>query len=57
VRLRPDDARKIFEETGGNTSEAARRASVPRSTMRDLLRAAGVRGDDAFQNVPTTPSP
>ncbi len=42
IRLRPDDARRIFEETGGNTSEAARRASVPRSTMRDLLRAAGV---------------
>nr|WP_153817709.1 sigma 54-interacting transcriptional regulator [Polyangium spumosum] len=56
VRLRPDDARKIFEEAGGNTSEAARRAEVPRSTMRDLLRAAGVRAS-ARQNVPTTPSP
>jgi len=43
MRLRPDDARKFFEEAGGNTSEAARRAQVPRSTMRDLLRAASTR--------------
>ncbi|MDI1445321.1 sigma 54-interacting transcriptional regulator [Polyangium sp. 6x1] len=56
VKLRPDDARRIFEETGGNASEAARRASVPRSTMRDLLRAAGATGRSS-QNVPTTPSP
>ncbi|MEP7122224.1 MAG: sigma 54-interacting transcriptional regulator [Byssovorax sp.] len=41
-RLEPDDAAKIFVEAGKNQSAAARRAGVPRSTMRDLLRAAGV---------------
>ena len=41
-RLEPDDAAKIFAEAGNNQSAAARRAGVPRSTMRDLLRAAGV---------------
>ena len=41
-RLEPDDAAKIFAEVGHNQSAAARRAGVPRSTMRDLLRAAGV---------------
>ncbi len=42
-RLEPDDAARIFAETGNNQSAAARRAGVPRSTMRDLLRAAGAR--------------
>ena len=41
-RLEPDDAARIFAETGNNQSAAARRAGVPRTTMRDLLRAAGV---------------
>ena len=41
-RLPPGEAMRIFEESGRNVSEAARRAEVPRSTMRDLLRAAGV---------------
>ena len=43
-RLEPDDAARIFAETGKNQSAAARRAGVPRSTMRDLLRAAGAMG-------------
>ena len=43
-RLEPDDARRIFAETGNNQSAAARRAGVARSTMRDLLRAAGALG-------------
>lgn len=41
-RLRPGDALQIFEEAGRNVSAAARRADLPRTTMRDLLRAAGV---------------
>ncbi len=41
-RLRPTDALRFFEEAGHNVSAAARRAALPRSTMRDLLRAAGV---------------
>ena len=41
-RLAPGDAVRIFEEVGMNVSEAARRADVPRSTMRDLLRSAGI---------------
>jgi transcriptional regulator with PAS, ATPase and Fis domain len=41
-RLVAGDAVRIFEEAGRNVSAAARRADVPRSTMRDLLRAAGV---------------
>jgi DNA-binding NtrC family response regulator len=43
-RLEPDDAARIFAETGNNQSAAARRAGVPRTTMRDLLRAAGAMG-------------
>ncbi len=43
-RLEPDDAFRIFAETGNNQSAAARRAGVARSTMRDLLRAAGALG-------------
>jgi DNA-binding NtrC family response regulator len=43
-KLDPYQAMRIFEETGGNVSEAARRADLPRTTMRDLLRTAGIRG-------------
>jgi hypothetical protein len=43
-RLEPSDAARIFAETGNNQSAAARRAGVARSTMRDLLRAAGAMG-------------
>jgi transcriptional regulator with PAS, ATPase and Fis domain len=39
-RITPADALHVFEEVGGNISAAARRAEIPRSTMRDLLRAA-----------------
>jgi len=41
-RIAPSDAVRVFEDAGRNVSEAARRADLPRSTMRDLLRAAGV---------------
>lgn len=41
-RVAVGDAVRIFEEANGNVSEAARRAHLPRSTMRDLLHAAGV---------------
>ena len=34
---------RIFEESGRNISAAARRAELPRSTMRDILRSLGVR--------------
>lgn len=37
-RLRPEDARALVDRTGGNVSEGARRAGMPRSTFRDLLR-------------------
>ena len=40
-RLDPGDAVRILAETGNNQSAAARRAGIARSTMRDLLRAAG----------------
>jgi hypothetical protein len=43
-RLDPSDAARIFAETGNNQSAAARRAGIARSTMRDLLRAAGATG-------------
>jgi DNA-binding NtrC family response regulator len=39
-RVEPREAMRIFEATGGNVSAAARQAAIPRSTMRDLLRAA-----------------
>ncbi len=39
-RITPADALRVFEDVGGNMSAAARRAELPRSTMRDLLRAA-----------------
>jgi DNA-binding NtrC family response regulator len=42
-KLDPNQAARIFHETGGNVSEAARRADLPRTTMRDLLRTAGLR--------------
>jgi transcriptional regulator with AAA-type ATPase domain len=42
-RLHPEEALRIFEETGRNVSAAARRADLPRSTMRDLLRSLGAR--------------
>jgi transcriptional regulator with GAF, ATPase, and Fis domain len=35
------EALRVFEEAGFNVSEAARRADLPRTTMRDLLIAAG----------------
>ncbi len=41
-RVEPGEALRIFEETGRNVSAAARRADLPRTTMRDLLRSAGV---------------
>ena len=41
LRFGLEQARVLLGETGGNVSEAARRACVPRSTFRDLLRAAG----------------
>ena len=42
VKYSPEELRKIFDESGQNVSEAARRAFLPRSTMRDLLRGAGI---------------
>ncbi len=35
------EALRIFEDVGFNVSEAARRADLPRTTMRDLLASAG----------------
>lgn len=43
TRFSPDELQRIFDEAGRNVSEAARRAGLPRSTMRDLLRTAGLR--------------
>lgn len=40
-RITPQDAARIFERAGRNVSRAAREAALPRSTLRDLLRAAG----------------
>jgi len=37
-RLSPSEAAQIFHQVGGNISAAARRANLPRTTMRDLLR-------------------
>lgn len=42
-KITPADALRAFEEVGGNISAAARLADIPRSTMRDLLRAAKER--------------
>jgi hypothetical protein len=44
-RLEPDVALHLVREAGGNVSAAARRASIPRSTLRDLLREAAVGAD------------
>jgi DNA-binding NtrC family response regulator len=41
-RLDAREALRIFGEAGNNVSAAARLADVPRTTMRDLLRSAGV---------------
>lgn len=45
-KLTPLDALRIFEEMGHNVSAAARRAGMPRTTMRDLLKAARVALDE-----------
>ncbi|WP_437683170.1 sigma 54-interacting transcriptional regulator [Sorangium sp. So ce131] len=42
-KITPADALRAFEEVGGNVSAAARLAEIPRSTMRDLLRAAAAK--------------
>ncbi|WP_437693428.1 sigma 54-interacting transcriptional regulator [Sorangium sp. So ce176] len=42
-KISPADALRAFEEVGRNISAAARLAEIPRSTMRDLLRAAKER--------------
>jgi DNA-binding NtrC family response regulator len=41
-RLDAREALRLFGEAGNNVSAAARLADVPRTTMRDLLRSAGV---------------
>jgi DNA-binding NtrC family response regulator len=41
-KLDVDEALRVFEDAGRNVSAAARRADVPRTTLRDLLRAGGV---------------
>ncbi len=41
-RPRVADAVQLYMESGRNVSEAARRAAIPRSTLRDLLKSAGV---------------
>jgi DNA-binding NtrC family response regulator len=43
TRFSSDELQRLFDESGHNVSEAARRAGLPRSTMRDLLRTAGLR--------------
>jgi DNA-binding NtrC family response regulator len=43
VKYSPEELQRIFDESGHNISEAARRALLPRTTMRDLLRVAGVQ--------------
>ena len=40
-KLDPNEARRLLEECGFNVSAAARRADMPRSSLRDLLRQAG----------------
>lgn len=42
-RVSKEEVLRLFEETGHNISAAARRASLPRSTVRDMLRAMGMR--------------
>ncbi|MBK8257669.1 MAG: sigma 54-interacting transcriptional regulator [Polyangiaceae bacterium] len=41
ARVSHERALQIFQETGFNVSAAARRAGLPRTTMRDLLVASG----------------
>jgi MoxR-like ATPase len=41
-RIEPGEAVQIYEHVGRNVSAAARLADLPRTTMRDLLRAAGI---------------
>ncbi len=40
-RMDAAEALRVFEECGYNVSAAARKAELPRTTMRDLLRQAG----------------
>ena len=42
-RMPKEEVLRLFEESGHNISAAARRASLPRSTVRDMLRAMGMR--------------
>jgi DNA-binding NtrC family response regulator len=44
-RVDPHAAVRLLEETGGNVSAAARAASLPRSTLRSMLRSAEKRRD------------
>jgi DNA-binding NtrC family response regulator len=44
-RFNRDELVKIWEDSRKNISEAARRVNLPRTTMRDLLRAAGIGGN------------
>jgi len=43
AKLTTEELLRIFEDSGKNVSEAARRANLPRSTMRGLLRGAGIK--------------
>jgi hypothetical protein len=49
--MAPGEARALVGEYGGNISAAARRAGLPRTTFRDLLRRAEA------QKLPMSPSP
>jgi len=51
-RISPEDAVRLFEQEGRNVSAAARRAALPRSTMRDLLKAAGHQGQPGIEGSP-----
>lgn len=42
-KFAPEELLRIFKDSGENVSETARRANLPRSTMRDLLRGAGIK--------------
>jgi transcriptional regulator with AAA-type ATPase domain len=56
-RLTPQDALRILEEAGNNVSAAARKAALPRTTMRDLLRAARIAVNEQRKRPPAQPSP